>query len=621
VEGLQTMLGRDALTRSANAFAKSAEVDPGFAEGLLELSNTALQQRINSRMDVALAALRRAARTSASTSPAVLLSRGRVERVNGSLDSSAVSLRQLLAQDSSNTTVWLELGRTLLLQNDPAAVDFWFHGLREADEPTLDLYRDDLRLIMPDSVMYRFESASSEARVKLLKAFWRTRDVDELHPPGSRLAEHYRRLDFARRNFRLVSKNRQYDINERYRSDQSEYDDRGVIYIRHGEPDDKARYNAPGIEPNESWLYEREGGDLIFHFVARQDVQDYRLVESLFDVLPFQSTVAIRDEERLVGDAFGNQLQQHTEGLLRSRQGMLPIYSRLMGSGRASNASLLSEERELGASIIKLGISTDSWPIRLGDRIDATLDVLAVGSNEEGAQVQFAFAISGGGLTARMIDEGVAYPVRTLASILALDGTVIAEIDTTRTFLTPAELSDGQLLLGRLPVTVPPGTFTVRMAVQTDDGGIVTARDTIKVASPLGPDVGLSDLALGAKSVFLPWQVPTGDTAWVNPTLRFHRSETMELYFEVTGLAPDMRYTVEMAVKRPRGRSIFKRIFGGGGTALRLKFDHQSNGGVDRIAREVDLREISNGAYYFEVVVRSEDGYEISRERPFEVIE
>src|SRR3989449_6397087 len=35
------------------------------------------------------------------------------------------------------------------------------------------------------------------------------------------------------------------------------------------------------IEPNETWLYRRPPpeGDLIFHFVARGDVQDFKLVE------------------------------------------------------------------------------------------------------------------------------------------------------------------------------------------------------------------------------------------------------------------------------------------------------------------------------------------------------
>jgi GWxTD domain-containing protein len=621
VEGIQTMLGRDALTRSANAFAKSAEVDPAFVEGLVELSNTALRQRINSRMDVALAALRRAGRTPASATPAVLLSRGRIERASGSLDSSAASLRGLLAQDSSNTMAWLELARTLFLQDDRTAMDFWYRGLAEADSITLALYREDLMTVLPDSTLRRFDRADPEGRVILLQAFWRARDVDELHPEGARLAEHYRRLDYARRSFRLVSERRQFDIAERYRSGQTEYDDRGIVYIRHGEPDQTARYNAPGIEPNETWLYRREGEDLLFHFVARQDVQDFRLVESLFDVLPFRSTVAMLDAEGLRDDARGDELARHTEGLLRSRQGMSTIYTRLLGVGRGGNAQMLTEEREMGRHAIAVGTGTDSWPIFLGDRIKATLDVLAVGSDVEGAQVQFAFAISGDGLSARQITQGFAYPVRTRASVLTLDGTVIASVDTTRTFLAAEPIGEDQLLLGRLPVTVPPGMFTVRMAVQTDDGGLVTARDTIRVASPLGPDAGLSDLALGVRSVELPWQIATGDTAWVNPTLRFPRDEPMQLYFEVTGMSPGTPYTIEMAVKKPAGRSIFKRLFGGSGTALRLSFSQQSPGGVDRIVRELNLGDISAGSYFLEVVVRTQDGYEISRQRPFEVVE
>src|SRR5690606_3758565 len=44
--GLQTMLGRDALTRSVNAFARSAEADPSFVSALVELGNTVLRQRV-----------------------------------------------------------------------------------------------------------------------------------------------------------------------------------------------------------------------------------------------------------------------------------------------------------------------------------------------------------------------------------------------------------------------------------------------------------------------------------------------------------------------------------------------------------------------------------------------
>jgi hypothetical protein len=119
VSGFQTMLGRDALTRSATAFARSAEVDPGFVAGLAELSTTALKQRVNARADVALAALRRASRTSAASAPEVLLARGRVERAVGSLDSSAAALTRLLTRDSTNVMARYELARTRFLQADP----------------------------------------------------------------------------------------------------------------------------------------------------------------------------------------------------------------------------------------------------------------------------------------------------------------------------------------------------------------------------------------------------------------------------------------------------------------------------------------------------------------------
>src|SRR2546428_13563488 len=87
----------------------------------------------------------------------------------------------------------------------------------------------------------------------------------------------------------LVGRHRHYDITERYRSDQAEFDDRGIIYLRHGPPDKRASYQRvlDRIEPNETWLYRRPPpeGDLIFHFVARGAVQDFKLVESLADAL------------------------------------------------------------------------------------------------------------------------------------------------------------------------------------------------------------------------------------------------------------------------------------------------------------------------------------------------
>ncbi|HEU5358274.1 MAG TPA: hypothetical protein VFU45_04085, partial [Gemmatimonadales bacterium] len=94
VAGIQAMFGKDHLTRAAINYAKAAEVDPSFVRGLLELGNTALEQRMNIKLDASLLAFRRAAATSGGHNPQVLLLRGRVERLVGDADSALVAFRE-----------------------------------------------------------------------------------------------------------------------------------------------------------------------------------------------------------------------------------------------------------------------------------------------------------------------------------------------------------------------------------------------------------------------------------------------------------------------------------------------------------------------------------------------
>ncbi|HEX6432886.1 MAG TPA: GWxTD domain-containing protein, partial [Gemmatimonadales bacterium] len=281
VTGLKTMLGKDALTRSAVAFAKSAEVDPAFASGLVDLANTALRQRVNIKLGVALEALRRAGQTSAGSDPEVLLARGRVEREVGDGDSALTAFKGYLQYGSNQSLALLELARTHFLLGRFDGIGPYFEGAESDDSVTVAGYRGDLATIATDSVLREFDHQRGPRRAAYLKRFWSQRDRTELRADGERLREHYRRLFYARKNFQLAAKNRHYDIVERYRSGSADFDDRGVIYIRHGEPSTRATYAAPGLEPNESWRYTRADGDLIFHFIAREDVQDFKLVESL----------------------------------------------------------------------------------------------------------------------------------------------------------------------------------------------------------------------------------------------------------------------------------------------------------------------------------------------------
>src|SRR5436190_2756897 len=346
IENLRQQLGKDYLSKAAVAFARAVQADPAFARATIDLATTALTQRIHARLPVVLEAVRLAAVSPAGRDPGVQLARGRVEREVGEADSAILAFQTYLAVGGDSGVGLYELARTYYWARRPA--DGWrayFGGARAgASADAFGLYHRDLGYVADTAELATFDALRAPVdRAAWLERFWVRRDVVEAREPGERLAEHFRRWFYAWRNFRLVSRHRHYDITEVYRSDQREFDDRGIIYLRHGEPDRRAFFTGAGtvgagLEPNESWLYRRSEGNLIFHFVAREDVQDYKLVESVLDAMGWTSRF------QRTGSA------PAAAALWESRADLDPVYPR-MGLRSATDA------RERGHRAIRLGTS------------------------------------------------------------------------------------------------------------------------------------------------------------------------------------------------------------------------------------------------------------------------
>jgi GWxTD domain-containing protein len=616
VTGLKTMLGKDALTRSAVAFAKSAEVDPSFARGLVDLANTALRQRVNIKLGVALDALRRAAQTTAGSDAQVLLARGRVEREVGDGDSALTAFNGYLQYGSNRSLALLELASTQFLLGRFDGTAPYFEGAASDDPTAVAGYRADLATILPDSVLREFDRQRGPRRVAYLKRFWSQRDRTELRADGERLREHYRRLFYARKNFQLTANNRHYDIVERYRSGSRDFDDRGVIYIRHGEPSSRASYAAPGLEPNESWRYTRADGDLIFHFIAREDVQDFKLVESLFDVLGFSDAV------KLQGQNNGATDNAMAEQLMLSREQLSPIYRRLQGAGRMSTGRYQSQERRVGQESIALGTTSDSYELRFPQELKAHSEVLAVGRDSAGRQVQIAYAIAGSSLEPVTVTRGYLYSVRLRFVATDKRGRVVSSLDTTRHFVAPEPVPPNEHLVGRIGAPVPPGSLHYRLALQQGEAaGVTLPRDSVRVGPPTPTALSLSDLVLGSRSANLAWRRTPDDTVLFNPLRTYRRSEEMELYYEIDGLRPTP-YTVELAIRK-KGSSggLFRKIFGGSGAAIRLKFQEQATTPQVSSHRSLQLNRLKPGNYVLEVVVMDASGRKDRRTQEFQVVE
>ncbi len=623
IENLRQQLGKDYLSKAARAFARATLADPSFAQAGIDLANAALRQRILPRLQVALEAMRLAAASPAGRIPGVQLARGRVEREVGEGDSAVAGFRAYLAVGGDSGVGLLELSRTSYLMRRPdEGRAAYYAGARSATSAAaLGLYRTELGYLATEGELAAFDSLTTPAaREAWLERFWSRRDVAEARAPGERLAEHYRRWFYARRNFRLVSRHRHYDITERYRTAQTEFDDRGVIYIRHGDPDRRAQYSSAGtvlgtgLEPNESWLYRRSDGNLIFHFVSRGDVQDFKLVESVLDALGFSA--------RFGQGGRGGRLDGLALELWDSRADLDPIYQRPPSGMR------LTDELALGDHAIKVGTTTDSYRQRFDVPLDLVTSDFVVGlrADSAGGQVlHVVFAVPAERITPEPGPAGVLYPLRFRLLVTDAADSLVTRLDTVRVFSAPAPLRGAAYLTGLLEVPIPPGRYRYRLLVATGDNfaGEVMERDTLEVGVLDGRRFAESDLVIGRAGGGLVW--PAGaDTVLLNPLGRFPHGSTVELYYEVYGLARGATYHTVVRLDPLGHRSFFgaiRGLFGGRRPPVLLEFDVPADGPVTRVHRSVELRDVANGDYMLSVVVTDPaDGRRLTRARRFQVV-
>ena len=487
VTGLKTMLGKDALTRSAMAFAKSAEVDPSFVRGLVELSNTALRQRVNIKLGVALDALRRSASTPAGRDPQVLLARGRVEREVGDGDSALAAFHGYLERGSSRSLGQLEIARTLFLLGRFDGVQPYYEGAATDDPATVAGYRADLATIASDSVLNEFDRADRRAARGLSQAV--------LDRPGPRRAPGRRRTapralpppvlrpqelpaHLAQPPLRLSSSAtaRAAATSTIAASSTSATASRPA-----GPPTPR-----PGLEPNESWRYSRPDGDLIFHFVAREDVQDFKLVESLFDVLGFSQAVVLRGD-RASDNPVAEQL------MLLARAAVADLPAAAVGRRGSAAASIRRRNGGWGRTSIALGTRTDSYELRLRARSSRCgRDVLAVGRDSSGTQVQIAYAISGKGLEPVTVTRGFLYSVRVRFAAMDATGRVVA-VARYHAPLRRARAGARRRAPGRARrrAGARRGSYEYRLAIQQgEEAGVVLPRDTVRVGGPASVGLG-----------------------------------------------------------------------------------------------------------------------------------
>jgi GWxTD domain-containing protein len=552
------------------------------------------------RLRLAQRALRRTIAAVGPAPPDLLLAWGRVEHAAGSPEAATAAFERYLSTDGNRALGLLELARSRLAAGVPDGEAAYYEGAALDDPEAVAGYRADLQVIAADSNLREFDRHQGRSRAAFLHRFWTNRDHLELRPEGNRLREHYRRLAYARRHFPLTVSRRFYGRLDAYRSQNTELDDRGIIYVRQGEPRVRLRPFIFGAMPNESWRYERADGDLLFHFSSGYDdngggdLYDYRLVQSVLDL-------------RGAADASQDQL-------ILSRQSLSPIYARMLNWGRFGAANERARERNIGIESIQVGTTTDNNELRFKRRLSVVADLIAVGQRSGQALAHFVFGIAARTTTWQPAGDGVNHPVRVRLVALDRHDRAVAALDTSLVVHLGQPLSK-QFVVGRAELPLPPGRWAYRAALQQgDSAGVVLPPDTVLVAHTSDSLLSLSDIALGTPGRAVPWVTEAADTVLLAPSGLIRERAEMQIYYEASGLRRGP-YRHEISVHRPDRRGNKGRR-----PLVSVDFEELATGPTLRSRRAVRLERLKQGHYVVQVRLTGPDGQSQLRRRSIQLI-
>ncbi len=197
---------------------------------------------------------------------------GRVYYLTERYDRAEEFLLPLYAQEPDYVPAMLLLGDLYLsIEDYERANQLYLQSYRKFDdEETAHRLWQDVVDVASDKERAEYERTDLAGMRDFFRRFWKSRDPNPTDEANERLVEHYRRLRYARQYFSSPTT-------------PGRYDDRGLVYIRFGEPDNTVDFATGDAEtkPNITWEYHTGLKDqVIIHFVDR-GAGFFEIVDSL----------------------------------------------------------------------------------------------------------------------------------------------------------------------------------------------------------------------------------------------------------------------------------------------------------------------------------------------------
>ncbi len=504
--------------------------------------------------------------------PDALLVEGRAERTAGH-DSLAVrAFRRAATLGADRSVIDLELARSLATIGDTAiAARHYWAGLDSLTPRGRELYRSDFDWILDADSLRSFDRAAGRHRVhEWALRFWAERDASLGQPPGQRLQEQLRRWTVAMRDYRVPKPwtKRNYTrfwyiaggtdcirsatpfvdslpihpptLDGDLRAAEPLLDHRGFTYLRHGEP--LARLTPPDHDANgavlrEVWIYWIEGSWRVVTFSTSGGP---------FDSGPFGKHAATTMVSYLPLD----------EGAWEALARLLPQYREAANRLAMPSSSVVSPActDEVKDAVgqqradAQLAWHTDSDSPDILAPWDAEIRSFALGTGaHDDGRALVTFAIPVHELHADTLADGrvLWQPRFHIVAYRPTDGARVT-LDTLRRFLGEPPEADDAKLTDWFELPLSPGGWELSVRIGADggpDGAYALVRN-ITVSD--GRALALSDVVTGREG-HPGWPTPLGAFP-VNALGTWHTGETVELYYEVSGLAAGDRYRTTFAI-------------------------------------------------------------------------
>ena len=565
--------------------------------------------------------------------PEALLVHGRDLRSRGANDSALVAFDRALTRGDSSL-LDLERARTLRALGDTVAAELaYWRGAASLTPRGRTAYRYDLEWILEDDELARFDASPDDSVSAWLARLWAARDADAAAARGSRVSEHLRRWVVVHRDYRafkpwqrtmfaglelsyepiLLCVGNNTALRKQLNGLQPKYpgdlrnrevllDHRGLIYLRHGEPlqriggpsgPEDADGRVTDRSQDDTWLYWIEGEWRVLHFSGSQAFGGHAPT-TLRSYLPTAHLGDYLSIGRFVPAYLGAAAQAQMVSVvpIECRTGVRALLA------RTQQGALLAASSE-----------SNNPPIRRP--WNAVVQAFALGHASSGdGRALVTFAIPVGALTTSEYDSTRASAaVRFRLVAFDAERGARVELDSTRGFLVPRNAGRADHLSGWFELPLPAGRWqvAVRMDQGVDSVGSFALMRGLRV--PDGAPLAVSDILTGLVGSRPLWP-GDGEGFPLGVLGAWPAGSTLELYYEVRGMAPGESYEVALEVRStaPGSRDI-----------VTSRSTQEATGLFTRVRQSLALGQLAPGNYRITVKI-SRGGETVIRERPFLIV-